>query len=159
MLQSVSVTPYQAWVPRDPEAIFTEKVHDELQKAKAGIIRQVRQTSIKKADVDAYGHTPGCPRCDHALRYGWGRTKRQHSTACRERIYAEMLNSEQGRLRIARMGQRQLEFMTEYQSILERQQALRAKGEDKGVGAEPPPLQNACRCHRGAWGCRTVRAT
>ena len=98
-------------------------------------MKEVRRTPILRADLEAYGYTEGCPRCDHASRYGYGRTGRNHSEQCRSRIYEDMLSSERGRLRISKMGQAQLELMTKFQELLERQKALQSQGEQ--VNADP----------------------
>ena len=40
----------------------------------------------KGVDFKVFGFTDGCPECDHARRYGSGRTTTPHSEACRQVI-------------------------------------------------------------------------
>ena len=60
-----------------------------------------RQVYIKPKDLEEHGLTRGCPRCDHQLRYGPGRTGKPHSQVCRARIMAELAKTTAGRLRIS----------------------------------------------------------
>ena len=116
---------------------FSDRAEQALQKATDDLVRQVRRTPIKEADLIRFGFTNGCAKCDHAVRYGYGRTGAPHSEACRKRIYGLMIKTPEGQERIARMSQRQLEFMTEYQELAEK--AAQAKGEDvEGVVPELP---------------------
>ena len=124
MLQSVTATPSQLHVAKDPDAIFKDKVADQLEKSKADIRKQVRRAPIKRSELegpDGQGYTAGCPKCDHAVKYGYGRGgSLAHLESCRERIYRGWLETDSGRERIARMGQRQLEYMSAYQELLKR---------------------------------------
>ena len=138
-LQEIDISPYSLHIPKEPGVVFAEKANVELEHAKQEVLRQVRRAPIRRADLDAYGFTEGCPRCDHAVRYGYGRTSQGHSESCRTRIYEAMLESDEGKLRIARMGQRQLEVFTEYQALMERQKALRSQGEQVSVDPERQP--------------------
>ena len=65
-----------------------------------------RQTYIRACDLEEFGLTRGCPRCDHELTYGPNRTSKPHSQACRARIMAEMTKTEAGRIRIAAAADR-----------------------------------------------------
>ena len=47
-----------------------------------------RRTRITRADLEKYGLTAGCPRCE-ALRAGAPDTTKHHSEDCRFRIYGE----------------------------------------------------------------------
>ena len=125
-LQEITVTPWNLHIPRDADVIFKKKLEAEaeVEKAKEEILRKIRRAPITKADLENFGHTAGCPRCDHPVRYGYGRTTLPHSEECRSRIYKAYLDTDVGQAKIARMGQRQLEWMTEYQSRLEKVKEL-----------------------------------
>ena len=60
-----------------------------------------RQVYIKAKDLDDFGLTRGCPRCDHQLQYGSGRASKPHSATCRARINGELAKIEAGRSHIA----------------------------------------------------------
>ena len=47
-----------------------------------------RQIRITRADLNAYGSTPGCPRCAD-IEYGLHQTKKSHSRECRLRMYLQ----------------------------------------------------------------------
>ena len=51
--------------------------------------------------MDAYGYSDKCPRCEHALKYGNGRSNLPHSDACRQRIMEKLNETPDGRRRIA----------------------------------------------------------
>ena len=68
---------------------------------------------LKAEDFRAYGHTVGCPRCDHDGRYGPGRTTKGHSDACRERIIAELQKTPEGRRRVDAAYERQTRTIAE----------------------------------------------
>ena len=65
-----------------------------------------RRVYIKPSDIDQFGWTDGCQRCEHAKKYGHGQTSKPHSEICRNRIMAEMAKTDEGRLRIERAGLR-----------------------------------------------------
>ena len=113
----------------------------------------MRRTPITKKDLDDYGLSENCPRCEHTLRYGHGRTTKGHSEQCRSRIYEQMLTPEAGQVRIAKMGQAQLELMTKFQELLERRR--QAQGEKKGMSV-PDPL-NFNLIPNMPWGSRSLR--
>ena len=56
---------------------------------------------VKQADLDAFGYTPDCIRCKHAMKYGPGRTNTPHSEPCRMRIAEALRGTEAGRKRLA----------------------------------------------------------
>ena len=47
-----------------------------------------------------------CPGCDHYRLYGFGRTSRPHSIACRQSIMGELANSPEGQARISAASDR-----------------------------------------------------
>ena len=91
----VTKTPFQLHVDLGPEVIFREKkVEDEAVAAKEPTI--VRRVYTRKADYEQFGFTSGCPRCEHEMKYGPGRTTRPHSERCRARIMDELAKTESG---------------------------------------------------------------
>ena len=56
---------------------------------------------VKQADLDAFGYTPDCMRCRHAMKYGPGRTNMPHSDQCRQRIAEALRGTEVGQKRLA----------------------------------------------------------
>ena len=75
-LKHVTMTPWNIHEPKAREVIFREKTEAEAELAKArdDLMREVRRTPFKTADLEAVGHTVGCPKCDHSLQFGYGRT-------------------------------------------------------------------------------------
>ena len=52
------------------------------------------------------GLTRGCPKCDHEIEYGPGRTSRPHSQVCKNRIVSELAKTAEGQARIAAANER-----------------------------------------------------
>ena len=100
IVEAVRALPWQLTAEKkEPEVIFREQV-DNAQNAADPQPRQVRKLYIKKSDLDAYGFTQGCRRCDHDLAYGYGRSSMGHSDACRNRIMKRLAETAAGRMRI-----------------------------------------------------------
>ena len=97
-LSAVASTPYSLHV--QTEVVFRDvaEARDSLSNAKVTLSRQLY---IKPSDVEKIGLTRSCPRCDHELNYGPGRTSKGHSKKCRDRFIGELANSAEGRIRIA----------------------------------------------------------
>ena len=68
--------------PRDVEVVFKEKKEAEDLDLK-NKIAVARQVYIKASDLLEYGLTRGCPKCEHELSYGAGRTSKPHSQRCK----------------------------------------------------------------------------
>ena len=62
--------------------------------------RSLKRLYVKQADLDAFGYTPDCVRCNHALKYGSGRTNIPCSDQCRTRIAEALQGTEAGRRRL-----------------------------------------------------------
>ena len=93
---AVSATPFTMKRPSEPcEPVVTfEHRPDLAPQEDAAPPRSARRLYIRQADLERFGHTVGCPRCDHALRYGPNRTSAAHSTARRARILERLRESE-----------------------------------------------------------------
>lgn len=100
-LASVSVSPWNLHKRREPTVVFGDRI-DEPVASDAPKPRLARRIYIGKKDLERFGRTAGCPKCDHELRYGPGRTTANHSEECRRRIELELAKSEEGQERIAR---------------------------------------------------------
>ena len=59
------------------------------------------QVYIKPKDLERYGLTRGCNKCDHERNYGPGRTSAAHFNICRDRIMKELAKTNEGHARIA----------------------------------------------------------
>ena len=84
---------------KKPEVIFK----DQVAKPRDGfedVARGARRVYIKAKDIEQYGYTSGCPKCEHEMKYGKGRTTVPHSERCRQHIMAELAKTEAGQRRI-----------------------------------------------------------
>ena len=86
---------------------------------------------MSRNDFEDFGYTSGCPRCDHELKWGPGRTSRPHSERCRSRIMAELAKTDVGRLRLGLAADRMDRSMWDHVSRHEDQKA-HAQGENVG---------------------------
>ena len=114
-------------VPRDPEV-------------PAPVARRMY---ISKKDIERFGRTPGCKGCESLAL---GKTLQSHTTACRERIEAQLRQTEDGQRRLERATIRINEAVAR-----EGERIMRATSRDDAEQAprqaEPPlvaagPLRN-----------------
>ena len=96
----MAVTPWDMHVPREMEVVFKDK-SDEKQETMKDKVTMSRRVYIKATDIEQFGMTRGCPRCDHQLRSGPGRTTSQHSQA-----WGEIAKTPLGLVRIANASER-----------------------------------------------------
>ena len=85
-LGKVASTPWGFHRPRDVEVNFKEKKEDEDNLTRDNKIALSRAVYVKPEDLTKFGLTTGCPKCDHQIAYGPGRTSKPQSTECRARI-------------------------------------------------------------------------
>ena len=97
---AVSARPWQLHERKEPTAIFRDDIDVPVVPKGEMPIREARRLYIKRADVEAFGYTEGCAKCDHDLQCGFGRTTKSHSYACRMVISTELMKSAAGRERI-----------------------------------------------------------
>ena len=93
-----------------PQHIHDSKIHDQVCREQvipqASIphegdgARKFKRLYIPQEDINTFVHTPGCLRCEHAMRYGNGRTIITHSDLCMQRIAEELCGTEVGRHRL-----------------------------------------------------------
>ena len=104
MLSGVRATPHDLHKPREVEVILKDKVGPEKDNFQVKP-HMARQVYIRASDLEEFGMTRGCPKCDYFVKYGtWG--TRPHSNACRARISAELSKTSTGRLRINAAAER-----------------------------------------------------
>ena len=72
----------------DPENMFCDR---------SGPARRIYS---KGADFKAFGFSERCPKCDHARRYGPGRTTDPYSEQCRQRVMLELMKTPGGVVRV-----------------------------------------------------------
>ena len=68
---------------------------------------------MKQADLEAFGYTPGCKRCQSILTYGSAQGSMPHSDACRLRIIEELKKMPAGLKRVEKMLERTDRFYAE----------------------------------------------
>ena len=138
-LSKISATPFDLHRARDLEVVFKDKAAqgEEVFKERVAL---ARQPYIMKKDLEEFGLTRGCARCDHQLQYGTD-TSKPHSQRCRARITEELSKTVTGKARIAAAAER-LD-----RTVAEMGQQFRAdapQGEKDDVGRhlpeQPPQL-------------------
>ena len=77
-LAQIRATPWSLHVQRDTAVVFKEK-KDAKQQDFKDKITVARQVYIKASDLAEFGLTTGCPKCDHEISYGPGRSGKPHS--------------------------------------------------------------------------------
>ena len=88
-LSAVRCTPWDLHEPQETEIIFKEKIDKGEGKFEEKVpVIIARQPYIRAADLEQFGMTRGCPKCDHYINYQT-LGSRPHSRACRTRITTE----------------------------------------------------------------------
>ena len=130
-------------VQREPVVIIQERKGPGPQQGQPNPPIVARRPYIRQRDVELYGYTHGCPKCDHARLHGANRTTVKHSETCRARLLAEIAKTDQGRQRIERAGER----MDEYTADLGERLLKQPPGGDlpDGGAAEVRPRPAAVR--------------
>ena len=90
--------------------MFVEKT--VIEKPKENIMK-ARKMYIPQADLDVFGYTAGCKRCQSILGRGKGETSTPHSDICSTRIMAETAKTDEGTARLARMNERVDRYVAE----------------------------------------------
>ena len=93
------------------------------------ILRAARRVYIKARDLENHGYTSGCPRCEHEMKYGKGRTTLPHSERCRQRIMEELAKTDEGQRRIAEAGARLDRALVDMGEAIFREEQPAAQGE------------------------------
>jgi hypothetical protein len=103
-----------------------------------------RQVYIKAQVLIDFGLTRGCPRCDHPLQYGAGRTGKPHSKRGRDRIMGELIKTEAGKRRIAaaseRLDRTVAEMGQQHRADLPQGENAPVMGQNQPIAAETPRI-------------------
>ena len=99
-IAAISSTPWSIHEAANPDGVVVEK---SIVKEDPGTenVMKARKMHIRQADLDAFGYTPGCKRCQSILGRGKGETSTPHSETCRARIMAEMAKTDGGIVRLS----------------------------------------------------------
>ena len=97
---SISSTPYSLHTPKEPEVVFRDAADTQRPQLDPKVAHSC-QVHIKPSDIERFGSTRGCPKCDHELNYGPGRTSKGNSKKCRDRFMGELAKTAEGRIRSA----------------------------------------------------------
>ena len=97
-IENISTTPYHLHATPEQGVTFTKGVDpDKWLRDRPGLARHIY---LKDADFKAFGFSDGCRKCDHARRYGPGRTTAPHSEQCRQRVMLELMKTPEGNARV-----------------------------------------------------------
>ena len=77
-LSKVASTPWDLHKPREAEVILKDKKEDEEDFMRDNKMALSRAVYIKPEDLTKFGLIRGCPKCDHQIAYGPGRTSKPH---------------------------------------------------------------------------------
>ena len=138
-LSAVNSTPWDLHRPRELEVVFKDKVVKDAELVdKVALSRQVY---IKAQDLIDFGLTRGCPRCDHQLQYGAGRTGKPHSQRCRERLMGELAKTDAGKRRISaasdRLDRTVADLGQQHRDDLPQGEIVQSMGQDQPVMEAP----------------------
>ena len=68
LLHHIDLYPWSTHQAREPEVEFRQA--DGLEQPRSRAKDSVgKRLPVRVSDIEAFGHTVGCPRCDHALKY------------------------------------------------------------------------------------------
>ena len=98
---SMSKTPWSLHEDAPPEVRFPEREVPEGE-VRPDALPQTRRVYIYQKDLDEYGYTTGCPKCEGILRgaSGYQSSTLTHSERCRNRIMLKLAETPEGRLRL-----------------------------------------------------------
>ena len=127
-VSGVNIRPFQLHTPKEPRVIFRDTSGEA--DAENGDLRVCRRLYIKKADLEAFGYTEGCVKCDHDLLYGYGRTTKGHSDQCRQRIMKALATTPAGMERIQAAAGRAKVFL---EHLADQDKEVPAQGGMRGL--------------------------
>ncbi len=105
--------------------------------------RSFRALDLRRADFDpaagGFGYTEGCPKCTHALRYGWntGSVNYNHDATCRARVEEALAKTPNGKRRLDEWALRRDRWLAQQIEAAD----MQAKGEN-GEDVLPAPAIN-----------------
>ena len=89
-------------------------------------------------DLDAYGYTTTCQRCQHIRIHGPGTGTGPHSEECRAHIIGKLQETEEGRKRLAAADQRAHRAIVEHARRQEEAELAAAQGREADDTNECP---------------------
>ena len=101
LIKAVNATPWSIHSTAGVEGVFAKK--DVAETEVRDSIVKVRKLYILPKDLELYGYTPGCKKCQSYLGGGKVNFTGSHSDACRTRLMNELAKSPEGAARIARI--------------------------------------------------------
>ena len=113
-MSSVAMTPWSMHKESEPHVRFPEREVAEGE-VRPDDVRPVRRIYIKQSDLDRYGYTTGCPKCEDIIR-GATKSTVNHSDTCRKRIEAKLAETEEGRTRLGAATERSERFLEQKRS-------------------------------------------
>ena len=99
-MQKVGVTSMSLHKPRRPEIVFRDAVQQPGPDVRERTQPIAREVYLKVSDIDLYGSTVGCPRCEHDGIWGPGCTVNLHSKICKVSLVEELKKTPEGRARL-----------------------------------------------------------
>ena len=100
LMQSVNVTPFDQHVAPQPEVIFKPDETAKDMQVRPDERTIARKVYIRQEDLQAFGYTRECAKCQHEIQHGPNKSGKPHSAACRARSMEELNKTEAGRMRI-----------------------------------------------------------
>ena len=110
-LEGMQVVKHSMYRPRARDVRFGEDVAGHP--AHQGPRRAFKALELRQADFEKHGYTDGCPKCDHAMRYGWGQTTQHHDATCKQRMMDALWQTATGRRRIEEWRARERRWLAE----------------------------------------------
>jgi len=105
-LAEIKATPSSRHVAAEPGVVLRERPDGVDQPRRADATVKVRKLKITVDDLDRFGFTEGCQQCEYILRYRSGRPGYSHNDTCRKRIIEALMDTVDGRERLARLEER-----------------------------------------------------
>ena len=139
-LSNLKITPWSNFKVDDPEARFRE--YDRVDKSvPEDAVAKARRVYIRQKDLEDFGYTDGCKRCDHTIAYGPNKTSVPHTEACRRRLMDEMSKTPAGQARLAQMTERENQFLENRFEKGDFAQGEKHENVDIEDGRAPPSFQ------------------
>ena len=112
-IAALKATPYDLHTSKEPTVTFKDQV--ERDEPAEDPVVQARRVYIRASDLDGFGYTDGCPKCQHILRYGSNvPTGKNHNEKCRQRIMKRLSETEEGRARLGEAANRMVRSVAEH---------------------------------------------
>jgi len=124
-IEALTHTPYTGYEPKEPGVTIREQIEETAQQVRQEQSAKPRSMYVRPSDMADFGHTDGCPKCDHVLRYGPHRAQgKAHSEACRNRMIKELEKTQEGRDRLEGVRERQNQVLAERVEAAAQHQAV-----------------------------------